>query len=115
MTLDERREELELIRRGPGGEDRVIAIYTSRQRDAGSLTPEAMIDELLIREFPDGTMDRRRVEVGDFVRTADDIVAKVVAIDDAYCDAYVRLYDTVAGARMRLVKIASLEKPDALY
>ena len=114
MTLDERREELERIHNALGGGSRIAAIYNSGQPSRKGILShgsfvQAMIDHILKREFADGTTERRRIEKADFVRTADGVAGKVVTIDDAYCDAYVRLYDDKPGACMRLVKIASLE------
>jgi hypothetical protein len=115
VTLDERREELERIRNAPSGGTRIAAIYNSGKRDdAGILTRpsfvQAMIDHILAREFAAGTTDRRTLEVGDFVRTADGVMGRVVIVDEAYCDAYVRLFDDAPGVGLRLFKIASLEK-----
>ena len=114
MTRDDRRAELEQIRNAPGGGHRIFVIYNAgRQMDDGILIPasfvESMIDKILQREFADGTTDRRRVEVGDFVRTAEGATGEVATIDDAYCNGYVRLCDDKPGAGMQLVKIASLE------
>ena len=117
MKKDERREKLERIRSARGGGQRVAEIYNSGQRDDdGILTPasfvQAMVECILKREYTNGMTDRRRVEVGDFVRTADGVLSTVVTIDDAYCNGYVRLHDDMPGVGLKLVTIASLERTD---
>ena len=117
MTRTERHDELKQIRTARGGGNRVFVIYNAGKSDDDGILAHAsfvggMIDQILRREFPDGTTDRRRVEVGDFVRTADGAAGELATIDDAYCNGYVRLCDDKPGAGMRLVKIASLEIVD---
>ena len=118
MTIDERREQLAQIRSLHGGSQRIAAIYNSGQKDDDELlTPasfvQAMIDCIVRREFPNGSSDRRRIEVGDLVRTADGVAAAVATIDEAYCTAYVRLHDDLPGVGLQLVKVGSLERSDA--